>query len=52
MDNKLNGSQFLLYETEDGNININVILKDENIWLTQKGCLNILTKMLKQSTDI
>lgn len=30
-------NNFLLYETEDGNINVNVILKDETIWLTQKS---------------
>lgn len=37
MDNKIQESQFLLYETEDGRINIDVILKDENIWITQKN---------------
>jgi len=35
--NNIKESEFLLYETEDGNINVNIILKDENIWLTQKG---------------
>ncbi len=27
----------ILYETEDGNVNIDVVLKDETIWLTQKS---------------
>ena len=27
----------ILYETEDGKINIDVVLKDETIWLTQKN---------------
>ena len=27
----------ILYETEDGKINIDIILKDETIWLTQKS---------------
>ena len=30
-------SNIILYETEDGKINIDVFLKDETIWLTQKG---------------
>ena len=30
-------SNILLYETEDGKINVDVILKDETIWLTQKS---------------
>ena len=29
-------SNIVLYETEDGKVNIDVILKDETIWLTQK----------------
>ena len=28
--------EFLLYNTPDEDININVIIKDENLWLTQK----------------
>ena len=27
----------ILYETEDGNVNIDVVLRDETIWLTQKS---------------
>ena len=30
-------SNIVLYETEDGKVNIDVILKDETIWLTQKN---------------
>ena len=30
-------SNILLYETDDGKINVDVILKDETIWLTQKS---------------
>ncbi len=35
--NEIQESNFLLYETKDGKINIDVILKDETIWLTQKS---------------
>lgn len=34
---KLESNKFVLYKTADGKINVNVVLKDENIWLTQKG---------------
>ncbi len=30
-------SSIILYETEDGNVNIDVVLRDETIWLTQKN---------------
>ena len=33
----MNESNILLYETEDGKVNVDVILKDETIWLTQKS---------------
>ena len=33
----MNESNIILYETDEGNVNVDVILKDENIWLTQKG---------------
>ena len=33
----MNESNILLYETDDGKINVDVILKDETIWLTQKS---------------
>jgi hypothetical protein len=34
---KVRESNILLYETEDGKVNVDVILKDETIWLTQKS---------------
>ena len=34
-------SKFLLYETEDESIKIDVILKDENIWLNQKNLAKV-----------
>lgn len=33
----MNESNIVLYETEDGKVNVDVILKDETIWLTQKS---------------
>ena len=33
----MNESNILLYETENGKVNIDVILKDETIWFTQKS---------------
>ena len=30
-------TNILLYETDEGKINVDVILKDETIWLTQKS---------------
>ena len=47
-------SKIILYETDDGNVNIDVILKDETIWLTQKSMAelfdidrSVITKHLK-----
>jgi hypothetical protein len=37
MKQNLQESEFLLCESEDGKINLDVILKDETIWLTQKS---------------
>lgn len=36
MSNKLEKSEFLLYRSDNGDIKIDVFLRDENIWLTQK----------------
>jgi len=33
----LEKNKFVIYKTENGAINVNAILKDETIWLTQKG---------------
>jgi hypothetical protein len=47
-------SSIILYETEEGKINIDVLLKDETIWLSQKGISelfeidrSVITKHLK-----
>ena len=32
-----NQSNFLLYTGNDGDVNVEVFLKDENVWLTQKA---------------
>lgn len=45
--NQLKESKFLLYETEDGKINVDVILKDETIWLCQKSIAELFGKDLK-----
>ena len=37
MNNQLKESKFVIYENEEGKVNIDVILKDETIWLTQKS---------------
>ena len=34
-------SNVLLYETDEGKINVDVILKDETIWLTQKSMADL-----------
>ncbi len=39
MDNKT--TNFLIYETTNDTVNVEVILKDENIWLTQKNMANL-----------
>lgn len=35
--NEIKESKFLIYETTEGKVDIDVILKDETIWLTQKS---------------
>ena len=47
MNKELQESKFLLYETDDGNINVDVVLNDENIWLTQKGMSELFDKDVK-----
>ena len=37
----MNESNILLYETEEGKVNVDVILKDETIWLTQKSMADL-----------
>lgn len=43
----MNESNILLYETDEGQINVDVILKDETIWLTQKS----MAELFECSTD-
>jgi hypothetical protein len=43
----MNESNILLYETEDGKVNVDVILKDETIWLSQKS----MADLFECSTD-
>jgi len=47
MQNELIESNFLIYEDESGKVNIDVILKDETIWLTQKS----MAELFGCSTD-
>ena len=38
MENELlNNSNFIMYTTDDGQVEIEVRLEDENVWLTQKA---------------
>ena len=37
MNKQLVESNFIIYKTEDGKVSVDVILKDETIWITQKG---------------
>lgn len=43
----MNESNILLYEADEGKINVDVILKDETIWLTQKS----MSELFECSTD-
>ena len=43
----MNESNIILYETEDGKVNVDVVLKDETIWLTQKS----MAELFDCSTD-
>ncbi|MGN1344319.1 MAG: virulence RhuM family protein [Traorella sp.] len=47
MSKELVESNFIIYRTEDGNVNVDVILKDESIWITQKG----MAQLFECSTD-
>ena len=37
MNKELFESNFIIYKTEDGSVSVDAILKDETIWITQKG---------------
>lgn len=43
----MNESNILLYETDEGKINVDVILRDETVWLTQKS----MSELFECSTD-
>ncbi len=47
MSNQLETTQFLLYKSDNGDIKIDVFLKDENIWLTQKK----MSELFNSSSD-
>ena len=40
-------TNFIIYTSEDGNVNVNVILKNETVWITQKG----MAELFECSTD-
>lgn len=41
MDNLEEKSDFLFYTSESGNINIQVILEEENVWMNEKGISDV-----------
>ena len=43
MSKELVNNNFIIYKTEDGTVNVNVILKDETIWITQKGMAELFS---------
>lgn len=47
LDKELMETNFIIYTSEDGNVNVNVILKNETIWITQKG----MAELFECSTD-
>ena len=46
MDNRLQETNFIIYKTKDGNVSVDVILKDETIWITQKEWPSYLSVLL------
>ncbi len=51
-------SNFILYTTPNGHVQLNILLQDENLWLTQKGLAelfgverSVITKHLKNIYD-
>lgn len=47
MDDKINKSQVILYQTDDGKTRIEVRFEHENVWLTQKK----MAELFECSTD-
>jgi len=37
MNKELTETNFIIYKNEDGDVVVDVVLKDETIWITQKG---------------
>lgn len=37
MQERANGKQILLYQTKDGQFNVDVVLHDETVWLTPEA---------------
>ena len=49
MNNKLNKKDnFIIYTTENNNINVEVFLEDENLWMNQEQ----IRKLFENSFDI
>lgn len=51
-------SNFILYTTPNGDVQLDILLQDENLWLTQKGLAelfgverSVITKHLKNIYD-
>src|SRR5690625_767974 len=42
-----NDSQFLMYQTEDGETKINVRLENETVWMTQRAMAELYQKSIK-----
>jgi len=44
MDNEIEQSKFLLYKSENGTITVDVLIKDETVWLTQEQMSELFGK--------
>ena len=52
MDNELNEqNNFIMYTTDDGQVDIEVKLEDENVWLTQKAMAELF-ETTKQNVSL
>ena len=43
INKELVNNNFVIYKTEGGTVNVNVILEDETIWITQKGMAELFS---------
>ena len=49
MDNELNEqNNFIMYTTDDGQVDIEVRLEDENVWLTQNSMAELFDTTRKE----